>query len=124
MTDIVKSKTRRNTGISSNTLECRRRKPEVLKGEKGDPGPKGDKGMSVRKVQQGQNATTTDVATSIKMAMSKEDKTKLDGLPTITFEKVGKCNDNRYCSIKKKKNQSILKHILPQLMGLNRIQLK
>ncbi|HBG9493244.1 TPA: hypothetical protein KRU85_002319, partial [Enterococcus faecalis] len=50
-------------------------------GDKGDVGPQGPAG---------QNATTTDVATSIKNGlMSKEDKTKLDGLPAITFEKVG-----------------------------------
>ncbi|MFR2550843.1 MAG: hypothetical protein ACLS8D_02895 [Clostridioides difficile] len=74
-------------------MECRGRETRSIKGEKGDPGPQGSKGDKVDVGPQGpagQNATTTDVATSIKNGlMSKEDKTKLDGLPAITFEKVG-----------------------------------
>ena len=53
--------------------------------------------------------------------MSKEDKTKLDGLPAITFEKVGSVMTTDIVQLKEKENQSILKHILPQLMGLNLI---
>ena len=46
--------------------------------------PKGDKG------DPGTNATTTTVATaSTNGLMSAADKTKLDGLSNITFEKVG-----------------------------------
>lgn len=46
--------------------------------------PKGDKG------DPGQNATTTATATTqANGLMSKEDKTKLDGLTNITLEKVG-----------------------------------
>ena len=50
--------------------------------------------------------------------MSKEDKTKLDGLPAITFEKVGKCNDNRYCSIKRKGKPIYLKTHTAAIDGL------
>lgn len=81
MTDIVKLKQGGIPVFPQTHWNAVEGKPEVLKGEKGDPGPQGPAG---------QNATTTDVATSIKNGlMSKEDKTKLDGLPAITFEKVG-----------------------------------
>ena len=52
MTDIVKVK---QGGTISNTLECRGRKPEVLKGEKGTQVHKVQKEIKetlVRKVQQ------------------------------------------------------------------------
>ena len=90
MTDIVKLKQGGIQVFPQTHWNAVEGKPEVLKGEKGDPGPKGDKGDVGPQGPAGQNATTTDVATSIKNGlMSKEDKTKLDGLPTITFEKVG-----------------------------------
>lgn len=63
------------------------------KGEKGDIGPqglKGDVGPKGEKGDPGQNATTTAVATQTADGlMSKEDKKKLDGLPSITLTKVG-----------------------------------
>lgn len=81
MTDIVKLKQGGIQVFPQTHWNAVEGKPEVLKGDKGDVGPQGPVG---------QNATTTDVATSIKNGlMSKEDKTKLDGLPAITFEKVG-----------------------------------
>ena len=81
MTDIVKVKQGGTQVFPQTHWNAVEGKPEVLKGDKGDVGPQGPAG---------QNATTTDVATSIKNGlMSKEDKTKLDGLPAITFEKVG-----------------------------------
>ena len=93
MTDIVKLKQGGIPVFPQTHWNAVEGTPEVLKGEKGDPGPqgpKGDKGDVGPQGPAGQNATTTDVATSIKNGlMSKEDKTKLDGLPAITFEKVG-----------------------------------
>lgn len=81
MTDIVKLKQGGIQVFPQTHWNAVEGKPEVLKGDKGDVGPQGPAG---------QNATTTDVATSIKNGlMSKEDKTQLDGLPAITFEKVG-----------------------------------
>jgi hypothetical protein len=56
----------------------------TIKGEQGEPGPAGPEGPA------GVNATTTAPATSTTAGlMSAADKTKLDTLPTITFNKVG-----------------------------------
>lgn len=93
MTDIVKQK---NNGVQvypQTHWEAVVGKPALLKGEKGEQGvagPKGDKGDRGPQGPAGQNATTTAVATSSANGlMSSTDKRKLDGIPTITFEKVG-----------------------------------
>lgn len=117
MTDIVKVKQDGAQVYPQSHWEAIEGKPTLLKGDKGDPGnaatitvgtvtsgataavtnagttsaakfnfvlPKGDKG------DPGTNATTTAVATtSTNGLMSAADKTKLDGLNNITFEKVG-----------------------------------
>lgn len=98
MTDIVKVK-QDNTqvypqthasaviGLSSITG------PKGETGATGPQGPKGDKGDTGAAGPQGAagiNATTTAVATtSANGLMSAVDKTKLNNLPVITFEKVG-----------------------------------
>ncbi|MFK4566441.1 collagen-like protein [Enterococcus sp. UD-01] len=59
----------------------------TIKGEQGEPGPAGPEGPAG---PAGVNATTTAPATSTTAGlMSAADKTKLDTLPTITFNKVG-----------------------------------
>ena len=70
MTDIVKVK-QGGTQVFPQTHWNAWKETRSIKGEKGDPGPqgpKGDKGDVGPQGPAGQNATTTDVATSIKMA--------------------------------------------------------
>ena len=58
--------------------------PKGDTGATGPQGPKGDTGSA------GQNATTTTVATTTTNGlMAATDKVKLNGLASITFEKVG-----------------------------------
>lgn len=53
-------------------------------------GPKGDTGATGPQGPTGQNATTTNVATTtVNGLMAATDKVKLNGLASITFEKVG-----------------------------------
>nr|DAI97928.1 MAG TPA: nucleoid-associated protein [Caudoviricetes sp.] len=64
--------------------------PKGPKGDTGATGPAGATGATGPQGPAGQNATTTAVATTTTNGlMSKTDKAKLDGLPVITFEKVG-----------------------------------
>ena len=61
-----------------------------IKWEKGDKGEQGQKGEQGLKGDPGTNATTTAVATTTTNGlMAAADKVKLNGITSITFEKVG-----------------------------------